>query len=98
MLPYTGRDREEFFLNPLNAAARDYQRSLIEEIARDYDVDGIVVDWVRFDDYNMDLGDETRAKFKASAGSDPIDIDFSKENPQRTHWNALAFDADRRSR
>jgi uncharacterized lipoprotein YddW (UPF0748 family) len=86
--PYTGRDRKEFFLNPLNSAARDYQRSLIEEIARDYDVDGIVVDWVRFDDYNMDLGDETRAKFKASAGFDPIDIDFSKDNPKRTQWNA----------
>jgi uncharacterized lipoprotein YddW (UPF0748 family) len=88
VLPYTGRDGKEFFLNPLNSAARDYQRSLIEEIARDYDVDGIVIDWVRFDDYNMDLGDETRAKFKASAGFDPIDIDFSKDNPQRTQWNA----------
>ena len=86
--PYTGRDRKEFFLNPINSAARDYQRSLIEEIARDYDVDGIVVDWVRFDDYNMDLGDETRAKFKASAGFDPIAIDFSKHNLQRTQWNA----------
>jgi uncharacterized lipoprotein YddW (UPF0748 family) len=86
--PYTGRDRKEFFLNPLNSAARDYQRSLIEEIARHYDFDGIVVDWVRFDDYNMDLGDETRATFKASAGFDPIDIDFSKGNPQRTQWNA----------
>ena len=85
--PYTGRDRKEFFLNPINSAARDYQRSLIEEIARDYDVDGIVIDWVRFDDYDMDLGDETRAKFKASAGFDPIDIDFSSDNPQRTQWN-----------
>ena len=88
VLPYTGRDRKEFFLNPLNPAARDYQRLLIEEIARDYDVDGIVIDWVRFDDYNMDLGDETRARFKASAGFDPIDTDFSKNNPQRTQWNA----------
>jgi len=85
--PYIGRDRREFFLNPLNSAARDYQRSLIEEITRDYDVDGIVVDWVRFDDYNMDLGDETRAKFTASAGFDPIAIDFSKDNPQRRQWN-----------
>jgi len=84
---YTGRDRKEFFLNPLNSGARDYQRSLIEEIARDYDVDGIVIDWVRFDDFNMDLGDEARAKFKASAGFDPIDIDFATDNPQRRQWN-----------
>jgi uncharacterized lipoprotein YddW (UPF0748 family) len=88
VVPYTGRDRREFFLNPLNAAARDYQRSLIEEIVRAYDVDGIVIDWVRFDDYAMDLGAETRAQFKASAGFDPIDIDFSRESPQRSQWNA----------
>lgn len=88
VLPYTGRGRKEFFLNPLNPAVRDYQRLLIEEVARDYDVDGIVIDWVRFDDYNMDLGDETRARFKEGAGFDPIDIDFSKDNPQRRQWNA----------
>jgi len=87
VIPYTGKDRKEFFLNPLNPAARDYQRSLIEEVARDYDVDGIVIDWVRFDDYAMDLGDETRAKFKASAGFDPMEIDFSSDNPRRRQWN-----------
>jgi len=88
VLPYAGRNRKEFFLNPLNPAAQDYQRHLIEEIARDYDVDGIAIDWVRFDDYNMDLGGETRARFKARFGFDPIGIDFSKDNPQRTQWNA----------
>ena len=88
VVPYTGRDRKEFFVNPLDPAARDYQHSLIEEVARDYDVDGIVIDWVRFDDYAMDLGDETRAKFKASAGFDPIEIDFSGDNLRRRQWNA----------
>jgi uncharacterized lipoprotein YddW (UPF0748 family) len=88
VVPYTGRSRQEFFLNPLDSEARDYQRSLIEEIARDYDVDGVVIDWVRFDDYNMDLSDETRSKFKMAAGVDPIDIDFSKDSPQRSQWNA----------
>jgi hypothetical protein len=88
VVPYTGRDRKEFFVNPLNAAARDYQRSLIEEVARDYDVDGIVIDWMRFDDYAMDVGDETRASFKASAGFDPIEIDFARDNPRRRQWNA----------
>src|SRR5262249_5182331 len=87
VVPFAGQDRKEFFLNPLHAAARDYQRSLIEEIARAYDVDGIVIDWVRFDDYAMDLSDETRASFKANAGFDPIDIDFSQDNPRRHQWN-----------
>jgi uncharacterized lipoprotein YddW (UPF0748 family) len=88
VLPYTGRRDEEYFLNPLNPAARDYQRSLIEEVTRGYDVDGIVLDWVRFDDYNMDLGDETRTTFKAFAGFDPLTIDFSRNNPRRAQWNA----------
>jgi hypothetical protein len=88
VVPYTGRNRKEVFVNPLDSAARDYQRSLIEELARDYDVDGIVLDWMRFDDYAMDLGDETRASFKASAGFDPIEIDFAKDNLRRSQWNA----------
>ena len=46
------------------------------EIAKNYEVDGIVIDWVRFDDYNMDLGNETRTQFRAATGIDPIDIDF----------------------
>jgi uncharacterized lipoprotein YddW (UPF0748 family) len=87
VVPFAGQDRKEFFLNPLNSAAADYQRSLIEEVARAYDVDGIVIDWVRFDDYAMDLGDETRARFKTKAGFDPIDIDFSRDNPRRRQWN-----------
>jgi uncharacterized lipoprotein YddW (UPF0748 family) len=88
VVPYAGRDRKEFFLNPMNLAARDYQRSIVEEVARAYDVDGIVIDWVRFDGYAMDLGDETRAKFKDVAGLDPIEIDFSRDNPRRRQWNA----------
>jgi uncharacterized lipoprotein YddW (UPF0748 family) len=85
---YAGRNRREFFVNPVNPAAQDYQRFLVGEVARNYEVDGIVLDWVRFDDYNMDLSDETRSKFKTAAGFDPIGIDFSSDNPQRAHWNA----------
>jgi|FEC22Drversion2_1045045.scaffolds.fasta_scaffold00662_20 uncharacterized lipoprotein YddW (UPF0748 family) len=88
VLPFSGAGRKEVFVNPLNLEARDYQRSLIEEVARSYDVDGIVIDWVRFDDYAMDLGEETRARFKASSGVDPIAIDFATDNPQRRQWNA----------
>jgi uncharacterized lipoprotein YddW (UPF0748 family) len=88
VVPFGGGARKEVFVNPLNAEARGYQRSLIEEVARDYDVDGIVIDWVRFDDYAMDLGEETRTKFKATSGVDPIEIDFATDNPQRRQWNA----------
>ena len=88
VVPYIGRRRKEFFVNPLNPAVREYQRSLIEEVASAYDVDGIVIDWVRFDDYAMDLGEETRARFRISAGFDPIEIDFATPNVRRSQWNA----------
>jgi uncharacterized lipoprotein YddW (UPF0748 family) len=88
VVPYSGRNRKEVFVNPLNPAARDYQRSLVEEVVREYAVDGIVIDWVRFDDYAMDLSEETRTRFKASAGFDPVEIDFATDNPRRRQWNA----------
>ena len=88
VVAFTGRHRREYFVNPVNPAARDYQRLLIEEVVRRYAVDGIILDWLRFDDYAMDLGGETRTKFKAAAGFDPIAIDFSSDNPQRREWNA----------
>ncbi len=88
VVPYTGRQRKEFFVNPLNPAVRDYQRSLVEEVAHAYDIDGVVVDWVRFDDYAMDLGEGTRTKFRTSFGFDPIEIDFATPNLRRSQWNA----------
>ena len=94
---YAGRDRREFFVNPVDPAARDYQRLLIEEIVRRYEVDGIVLDRLCFDDYNMDLDGETRTKFRAAAGFDPVGIDFSSDNLQRRQWNVwrTAVIADR---
>lgn len=64
-----------------------YQRSLVLEVARNYAVDGIVIDWVRFDDYPMDMGAVTRQRFEKIAGIDPIIIDFTTDNPARRRWN-----------
>ena len=86
--PYFGGEKKEFFVNPLSLGVQAYERSIIEEIVRNYDVDGIVLDWLRFDDYNMDVGGQTRAKFKAAFGYDPTDIDFETDNPRRAQWNA----------
>lgn len=87
VVPFSGADGKEYFVNPLNPAVQSYQHSIIEEIARNYDVDGIVLDWLRFDDYNMDMGSDTREKFQNAFGHDPINIDFSTDNTQRTQWN-----------
>ena len=86
--PFVGSDRKEYFINPLDAGAQAYQRSIVDEIARRYAVDGIVLDWVRFDDFNMDLGPDTRARYRALFGIDPLAIDFKTESDARRQWNA----------
>lgn len=87
VVPFSGKNRREFFVNPLGVEVQAYQRSIVAEIASGYDVDGVVLDWVRFDDYNMDVGPETRARFKEAFGVDPVDIDFKTDNPRRVEWS-----------
>lgn len=85
VVPYESNG--EYFVNPLNADAQAYEESLIKEVVSNYDIDGLILDWLRFDDYNMDMSDGTRQAFIKKNGYDPITIDFSAENGKRTQWN-----------
>ncbi|NGZ76520.1 family 10 glycosylhydrolase [Saccharibacillus alkalitolerans] len=86
-MPFTGSNGSEYFVNPLHHEVQQYERSLIREVVENYAVDGVVLDWIRFDDYNMDVSDYTIAKFKAQFGYSPLDIDFDKESARRKQWN-----------
>ena len=77
----------EYFVNPLHHEVQKYELSLIEEIVSMYDIDGVVLDWIRFDGYNMDLSAYTRKKYLKRFGYDPIMIDFSKKSAKRREWN-----------
>jgi hypothetical protein len=88
VVPFSGGKGGEYFINPLSPAVQSYERSIVSEIVRNYDVDGIVLDWLRFDDYNMDVGPETQAQFKDAFGYELLSIDFSTNNERRTQWNA----------
>ena len=79
--------RNEFFVNPLHPDVQNYELSILREIATNYEVDGIVLDWLRFDNYAMDLSEYTRELYKKDRGYDPAIIDFKTDNPQRTAWN-----------
>lgn len=85
--PVGGVGSNEYFVNPLHPGVQDYELSIIEEVVTNYDIDGIVLDWVRFDNYNMDLSGYTRAQYEKEFGYDPITIDFSTDNAQRQEWN-----------
>ena len=85
---YTGASAgKEYFANPLNPDVQNYQLSIIKEFLTMYQVDAVAVDWLRFDDYNMDLGDATRADYQAIYGYDPATINFAKSSAQLTQWN-----------
>ncbi|GGF99008.1 hypothetical protein GCM10010912_49730 [Paenibacillus albidus] len=85
--PFTGSNGNEYFVNPLHPDVQAYERSIIKEVAANYDVDGIVLDWLRFDDYNMDMGNYTRTQYQNQYGYDPITIDFASDNAKREEWN-----------
>ncbi|BBH23655.1 hypothetical protein Back11_50000 [Paenibacillus baekrokdamisoli] len=86
-VPFTGANGNEYFVNPIHPDVQAYERSIIREIITKYDVDGVVLDWLRFDDYNMDMGSYTRQQYNNEYGYDPITIDFTTDNTKRKQWN-----------
>lgn len=85
---YQGRDRVEYFINPIHPGVQAYQLSLLREIVRNYAVDGIDLDWMRFDDLNMDVGAYTRELARKEIGIDPMTLDFSVASQALERWNA----------
>lgn len=91
--PFTGKNQREFFVNPLHPQVQDYELSIIAEVVSRYPVDGITLDWIRFDDYNMDLGPVSLSLFQARHPNvDPLRIDFSRASPERELWNEFRTD------
>ncbi len=84
-VPYTGSN-SEYFVSPLIPAVQAYESSIISEVVTNYDVDGIVLDWIRFDDYNMDVSSYSRSAFQSAYGYDPLTINFTTDNTQRRQW------------
>jgi len=88
VVPFTGWNGNEYFVNPIHPDVQAYERSIIREVVSKYEVDGVVLDWLRFDNYAMDLSPYTRGKYQASSGVDPIDFDFDAQNAELSAWNA----------
>ena len=86
-VPFQGKGRIEYFVNPLDPGVQAYQKSLIEEVVKNYDIDGIALDWLRFDDLNMDTGPYTRQLAQQELGLDPMNIDFAQPSAERERWN-----------
>ncbi len=76
------------FFDPANPNVRNYLSRLLTEIATEYDVDGIHLDYIRYPFQNptgkisYGYGYAARSQFKQMTGVDPITI-----NPQHFLWS-----------
>lgn len=88
IVDYVGANQERF-ISPAHPAARAYEMRVIEEVARNYDVDGIVLDWVRYDGWATGMEPSTRDAFLAERGTDIAHIDISADSEARRAWGAF---------
>ncbi|WP_170138794.1 family 10 glycosylhydrolase [Oceanobacillus chungangensis] len=53
------------FVNPAHPEVRDFQLKSFEEVIKNYDVDGVLLDRGRYDNYFADFSEESRLQFEA---------------------------------
>lgn len=77
--------REGVYLSPLNDDANAHLLSVINELARNYDLDGIHLDYVRFQDRDYGYNRSGRKKFLMQYNVDPITLG----NGKGSYWYRL---------
>lgn len=60
------------FMNPANPVSREYQLKIVDELATNYDFDGIVFDRLRYASFQSDFSELSRRKFEEYLGR-PLD-------------------------
>jgi uncharacterized lipoprotein YddW (UPF0748 family) len=85
VVPYVGAGGERF-ASPAHPGARAYERSIVREIAERYAVDGIVLDWIRYDGWATGLEEATASGYRVRYGVDPAAIDFAADGAERARW------------
>ena len=84
------------FLDPANPEVRSYLLSLITEIATDYDVDGIHLDYIRYPfqsptaKMTYGYGMAARKQFQEQTGYDPIEL--SPDRPLWSEWTEFRIE------
>ena len=81
------------FFDPANPEVQHYVSSLLEEIASNYQVDGIQLDYIRYPFQNptgtitYGYGKAAREQFQQMTGKDPVDIQLS--DPLWSQWTGF---------
>jgi hypothetical protein len=75
------------FMNPANPTSREYELKIVEELASNYDFDGIVFDRMRYASLQSDFSELSRQKFEEYLGQKldrfPADIYSFDPSPGR---------------
>lgn len=66
-------DNGYYWLSPSHPEVREYLMEFLTELTENYDIDGVHLDYIRFD-ANFGYNEHTRNLFKAFNGIDPFDI------------------------
>jgi uncharacterized lipoprotein YddW (UPF0748 family) len=67
---YSGASSFQVFANPVQPDLRAYELKIIREILNEFDIDAILLDWVRYDSYEMDVSPYTQNLFQKRYGID----------------------------
>ncbi|KYH41516.1 MAG: hypothetical protein AYL32_004880 [Candidatus Bathyarchaeota archaeon B26-2] len=60
--------------NPAHPEFRRYVKSIVLEVAENYDVDGLSFDYLRYPGRDVDYSEYSRERFKEEYGVDPLDL------------------------
>jgi len=77
--------REGIYLSPANAAVNDYLLSVIDELLQNYSIDGIHLDYFRYQDRDYGYNRGARKKFLMKYNVDPITLG----NGKGSYWYRL---------
>jgi len=86
-----GNPVTDFFVNPCSPDVQAYELALVKELVTNYAIDGLVLDWLRYDGWNMDMSPASIAAFQTVyPGEDPTALDFTNTdlttNTGLAHW------------
>ncbi|MDI3280597.1 MAG: family 10 glycosylhydrolase [Bacillota bacterium] len=74
---YDSRERRNlagYFLEPGYEGVREYLQAVVAELVRNYAVDGVHLDYIRYPGRQMGYSPENREAFRLATGYDPVDL------------------------
>jgi uncharacterized lipoprotein YddW (UPF0748 family) len=91
------RFRQGVFLKPSNPNTAGFVRSIVKEILLRYDVDGVLLDYLRYPSQEIDMDEDIRTAFHRSFYVDPPILpprDMFFEDPEAILWGTQYPDND----